>query len=118
MTTSHDGPAGFLPEDPAIAVIAASLFKRLGGEISTDGGRRCLSKPEAVLFEMRGESLPQLPDAEPHEQFHSAEEWRGALKLAEYLINRLSPADRDLVFALAPVHVHPIDDFDFRDMLR
>lgn len=44
------------------------------------------------------EPLPQLPDTEPHEQFHNGAGWNGAMKLLDILIHRIEKADKDFIF--------------------
>ena len=42
--------------------------------------------------------LPQLAEAQLHEQFRSPEEWEGAMKLAEYWLNRLGAPDKHVYY--------------------
>ena len=61
---------------------------------------------------------PQLAEARPHEQFRSPEEWEGAMKLAEYWLNRLGAPDKEYVFTLlAPLALDRRQGFDFRERL-
>jgi hypothetical protein len=86
-----------LPSDPTFALALAMLYRRLGGEFLISGnGRRGYYQP------CYGEcdELPQLPDAEPDERFHSVDEWSGAAKLVRGLLRRLGDADSNLVFDL------------------
>jgi hypothetical protein len=92
-------PEHVFPDNPHTAFFLATVFRRLGGSFSIgSNGTRYFGRPEPVLFRMRGEGLPQMPDPAPHEKFHTAEEWRGAIKLVEVLLRRLSDADTDLIF--------------------
>jgi len=104
-----------LPDHPELALFVATLFQRLGGTLEIDRqGRRHAHRPEAS----RLRRLPQLADAKPWEQFRSPEEWQGAMKLAEYWLNRLSAADREYVFTLlASPDLDPREHFDFREKL-
>ncbi len=118
ITPNSADTTGSLPECPEVALLVANLFTRLGGQMYISNGRRQISKPEPAHFQMNGEELPQMPGAMPHERFHSNDEWRGAIKLADYLFSRLSDADADLVFQyLAPVSVPGGEAYDFRDQL-
>jgi hypothetical protein len=106
-----------LPDHRDLALFVATLFQRLGGslEIDRDGNRR-VRRPEPGR--LVGRSLPQLADAGPSERFRSIAEWEGAIRLAEYWLNRLGEADRDYVFTLlAQPALDPRDRFDFRDRL-
>jgi hypothetical protein len=106
-----------LPDCRELALFVAGLFQNLGGQLFIGDGRRSALRPEPAYFRLRSEDLPQLPNAEPWEQFHSAEEWRGALKVAEYWLTRLSAADKDFVFTLmAPAFVD--GNFDFREHIQ
>jgi hypothetical protein len=97
-----------LPSHPQTAFFLGCVFQRLGGFFSIgSNGCRYMGKPEPVAFRMQaheaGEEdptlhIPQLPDAEPHERFHCAEEWRGAIKLVDALIRRMSKEDKDFLF--------------------
>jgi hypothetical protein len=106
-----------LPDHPELARFIATLFQRLGGTLEIDrSGRRHARRPQGALLRRKG--LPQLAEAEPSEQFHSRAEWEGAMKLAEYWLNRLSAADKEYVFTLlAPTTVDSPDHFDFRERL-
>ncbi len=123
MTTQPDketaGKLQRLPDCPEVAFFIASVFVRLGGEMVTDSqGRRYSSRPVS-LDECHPDGRPQLPEALPHERFHSDEEWNGAIKLADYWLNRLSDRDKEFVFTLcAPVRIDPRKPFDFRDRLQ
>lgn len=108
-----------LPDCPELALFVAGLFRRLGGQLSIDNGVRRVWKPEPAYFRLQGKDLPQLPGAALWEQFHSSDEWRGALKVAEYWLARLSEADKEFVFTLlAPVGVGGDRVFDFREQLQ
>lgn len=112
--------SGQLPESSDIAGFCAMLFMRLGGSFAIgSNGVRYAGKPEPILFRLQGEGLPQLPDAKPHECFHSDAEWQGAIKLVDYCLSRLCKADRDFVYgALASVSVDDRHSFDFREWLQ
>src|SRR5262249_40374552 len=103
-----------LPDQPDLARFIATLFQRLGGMLEIDrSGRRHARRPDEM--QLRREGLPQLAEAGPDERFHSRAGGGGAVKLAEYWLNRLSAADREYVFTLlAPTAVDPLDRFDFR----
>lgn len=106
-----------LSDHPDLALFVATLFQRLGGtlEIDAEGGRHT-RRPDRFRFH-RG-PVPQLADARPLERFRSPEEWEGAIKLAEYWLNRLSAPDKEYVFTLlAQPRLDPRDDFDFRERL-
>lgn len=94
-------------------------FIKLGGDFSiSQDGKRYVGQPEACLFTLQGRPLPQFDDAAPWEQFLNADQWNGALRLLQYVIHRLDPADKEFVFAtFAPVAIHPNSNFDFRDRL-
>lgn len=116
--TEDGGDSQPLPDNPELALFVAGLFQRLGGRLSINGGQRFAWRPEPVYFRLQGEGLPQLPDAQPHERFHSVGQWRGALKVADYWLSRLSAADKELVFTLfAPVGAGHPERFDFRERL-
>ena len=60
-----------------------------------------------------------MPDARLWQQFHNDDEWRGAMKMADYWLRRLSERDKELAFTLAaPVCVDPRKPFDFRGHIR
>lgn len=97
-----------MPSVPSAAFLLGCVFKRLGGFFSIDSeGSRGMGRP----CYRAGDELPQLPDADPCERFHSREEWAGAIKLVEGLIWRLSKEDRDFIFAALAHEV--VDDRKF-----
>jgi hypothetical protein len=103
-----------LPDRPELALFVATLFQRLGGTLEIDRiGRRHLRRPNPELLDREG--LPQLADTRPWEKFRSHAEWNGAMKLAEYWLDRLSAADKEYVFTL--LAATPSVSFDFRDQL-
>jgi hypothetical protein len=108
-----------LPDCPELALFVANAFQRLGGYLTTDSnGQRYAGRPECVRL-THPDGHPQLPEARPWEQFHSDDEWRGAIKLADYWLARLSRRDKDFVFTLcAPVCIDPHKSFDFRGHLQ
>lgn len=122
MTDEPDTPSADqlhrLPACPEVAMFVAGTFRRLGGALSIDGrGHRYAGRPECP--EMLSGGTPQLPGAAPHETFHSDGEWRGAIKLVDYWLHRLSVADKELIFTfLASVPVDSAGRFDFREQLR
>jgi hypothetical protein len=95
-------------------MFVATLFLRLGGEPEIDRrGKRRARRP--ARFQLQGRRLPQFADAHPHELFRSAEEWEGAMKLAEYWFDRLSASDKEHVYTfLAPVELDCAESSDFR----
>ena len=119
MFNTEDGYGGQpLPECPELALFVGNLYQMLGCKLTIQEGHRYAWRPEPAYFRMQGASLPQLPGAEPQERFHSADEWRGAVKLTDYWLSRLSPADKNLIFTLlAPVAVRAPGEFDFREHL-
>lgn len=124
MTDRENTPPGSecqrWPESPDIAGLAAMLFIKMGGHFSIgSNGERYSGRPEPCLFRIQDQSLPVLPGAEPHEQFHSDEEWRGAIKLLDYIISRLSAADKNMIFdGFASVAIDERQPFDFRERLQ
>ena len=108
---------GNLPENPGAAMLVGMLYLKLGGSFVISQGQRYTGQSELAAYEE--DEYPQLPHAKPHEQFLTAEQWRGATRMLAYLISRLHPADTDLLFDLfAPVSIDPRGSFDFRDQLR
>lgn len=102
-----------LPADPNTSFTFALLYRRLGGSFSIgSNGNRYFGRPEPILFRMNAEEageaendhLPQLAGAKPHERFHNADEWSGAIKLIEALLNRIDDADTEMVFGLLAYH--------------
>lgn len=92
----YDQPKLF-PPSPQAAFLLGSVFIRLGGYFSIDSrGQRGLGR----IYQVAMEVMPQLPDATPCEQFHSSEEFDGAVKLIDALIRRLDKSDRDYLFDL------------------
>lgn len=89
-----------LPEDTNVANFIAEHFLMLGGQMIDDGTRHSVSMPEPAWFRLQSRELPQLPGANPWERLHSDQEWRGALKVAAYFMQRLSDSDREFVFGL------------------
>ena len=80
------------------AVLVSSLFVGLGGHLLiTREGKRSRSLPCTGLWNDTN-PWPNLPGARPTERFHVADEWAGAMKLADYLLVRLHPDDRDFAF--------------------
>ena len=105
-----------LPDHPDLARFVATLFQRLGGRLEIDaGGRRIALLPD---FDRSWRAIPRLAGAQPSEQFRNEDEWRGAVKLVEYWLNRLSDRDRELVFtACAELRIDRGNSFDFRALI-
>ena len=108
-----------LPDHPDLARFVASLFRRLGGRLEIDAaGRRRAVLPDFDRAWRERRAIPQLTGAQPAERFHNEDEWRGAVKLVEYWLNRLSDRDRELVFtACADLRIDRGDRFDFRELI-
>lgn len=108
-----------LPNSPDLALFLAGLVQRLGGFLSIDAsGRRSVGWPESPSLDCI-DGIPQMPNARPWQQFQNDEEWRGAMKLADYWLRRLSERAKELVFTLtAPVCTNARKPFDFRDHLQ
>jgi len=101
VATDNHSTCESLPRAPGTAMMLALLYKRLGGIFSiSSNGSRYFGRPEPALFRVQGRDVPQLAGAQPHEQFHSPAEWKGAIKLVEALLQRLDDADTNLVFGL------------------
>jgi hypothetical protein len=100
-----------LPDHPDLALFVGTLFERLGGKLEIDGqGNRRAHRPETGAA-----NIPQMADAQPWEQFRSQDEWRGAIKLVAYWLERLGAADKERVFTLlAAVELGSEPGFDFR----
>lgn len=105
-----------LPENPDLALFVGTLFERLGGRLTIDAkGHRRACRPTAEELQS---GIPQLADAQSLERFHSVAEWRGAIKLAAYWVDRLGQADKERVYTLlAAVELDSEPDFDFRGQL-
>jgi hypothetical protein len=85
---------------PEFAFIVASLLQKLGGSLTIDSrGTRGVVRPECLRL-CFPDGLPQLPSARPHEQLQTEDQWRGAFKLLEYCLSRLSDNDNEMVFGL------------------
>ena len=90
----YDQPKLF-PPSPHAAMLLGSVFIRLGGYFSIDGrGQRGIGR----MYQPALDEMPQLPDATPCEQFHTSDEFDGAVKLLDALIRRLDKSDRDYLF--------------------
>jgi hypothetical protein len=102
---------------PESAVLLALIYQRLGGtfSISSKGGRY-FGRPEPALFHINGGDIPQLPGAKAHEQFRNAEQWKGAVKLVEALLQRLDERDTDTIFDLFAAVA--VDDRTFRPSIE
>lgn len=90
-----------------MAIIVAALFRRLGGLLATGpDGKRQVSfplDPDTAATDLIGPNgRPQLPGSHPSEQFRNDDEWRGAIKLARYWLDRLSDADKEWLFTFSP----------------
>ena len=101
MATKEPNITGDLPPDPNVGMMLALLYRRLGGSFSiASNGSRYFGRPEPCYFRLQGQDLPQLAGAKPHERFLCPEEWAGAIKLVEALLQRLHSADSDMIFDL------------------
>lgn len=90
------------PDNPKLVLFLGGVFRHLGGSFHVEGdGKRSISTPCDSEFLIGG--LPQFADAKPHEEFQSDIEWRGALKLVDYFIHRLSRSDKDYLFSLSKI---------------
>ena len=108
------------PDSREIATLAGMLFCSLGGKLIIDkDGHRSRQQPEPAQFRLADSPLPVLPHAEPHEAFHSGDEYRGAIKVLSYMLDRLSDNDRDFLFEAMGSRPEPdSDDFDFRALMK
>lgn len=104
-----------LPDCPTFALFIAGTFQRLGGFLAVDSTGRAVS---GVPLDPEPGQRPQMPRARLSEQFHSDHEWRGAIKVAEYFMARLSARDKALVFGLIEPACDGGAPFDFRDRLQ
>lgn len=109
-----------LPDHPDLALFVATLFQRLGGTLAIDGdGRRQTQLPDFSAFQKVRRSKPMLPDARDGERFRNEDEWRGAIKLMNYWLSRLSVRDRDYIYTLcADLRVNLDEPFDFKQYLN
>ena len=123
MAESRDSePTGqlhVLPDCPELALLIAGAFQSLGGYLTTGSdGQRYAGRPECLRL-THPDGRPQLPKARSWEEFHSDDEWRGAIKLIDFWISRLSDRDKNFVFTLfAPVCIDPRKPFDFRELMK
>lgn len=86
-----------LPSNPLMAITLAMTFCKLGGSFSVSSdGKRYIGSPMGCF----SETIPQLPETLPHEQFQSQDEWNGGLKLLNLMLHRIGKSDRDYVFDL------------------
>ena len=107
-----------LPENPHVARFCAGAFRQLGGTFTIgSNGVRYAGCPEPVAFRLAHKDLPQLPGSAPHEQFHSAEEWKGAMKLLDYVLARLGNRDADLIYQAFATDASHHGTADFRHKL-
>lgn len=113
METSEIQP---WPDLPDAISIAAMLWLTLKGTMNIGGdGRRYRGQPELCS----AESLPKLPGSQPWETFLNVDEYRGAMKLLDYILSRASEADRALVFTtFASMALDTGKSFDFRDAMH
>lgn len=117
--SDFDGLEEVLPENPGAALLVGMLYIKLGGSFMISGGQRYTGQLEPAAYRFKEKEYPQLPYAKPHEQFYTVEQWRGASRMLAYLVRRLDPADKDLLFDLfAPIAVDPRSSFDFREHLK
>lgn len=122
MTDSTNTQGGYrgqiLPDCPELAIFVGQMYQMLGCRLTIQDGGRYAWRPEPAYFRMQGQGVPDLPGAEPWEQFLNPNEWRGAVKLVDYWLSRLSCADKEMIFTLlAPVAMRSPGDFDFREHL-
>lgn len=108
------------PSSPDITALAGMLYQALEGILVLGAnGRRLRMQPEPGHFRVTNAGLPELPQAQPHETFLNGDEYRGAMKVLGYVIDRLSESDRELLFCAFADQVEPeADQFDFREMLN
>ena len=106
-----------LPDAPEAAFLVASLFQKLGGSFQiSSNGTRYAGAPTATRFMAGG--MPVLPYSRPHERFLNDDEWLGAIKVLDYAIRRLSPADKDFVFDIFALSaLDSRGGFDFREQM-
>lgn len=105
-----------LADAPELAMFVATLFERLGGhfEIDADGARRAVRPDREKVW---NDGVPQFDDADEDERFASAAEWNGAIRMAEYWLNRLGVRDREMVFTALARTDEAAGPFDFRTHL-
>ncbi len=90
-----DGARVRMPSAPDAATIIASAYQCLGGMLSIcSRGQRGYGRP--CYF--GGRQIPQLPFAQLHQQFHSPQEYEGAMKLLETLMHNFDKGDTDFIF--------------------
>ena len=108
-----------IPDSPELAVFLVGVMQGLGCNFTIDGtGRRAVGWPESPSLDC-SDGIPQMFGAGPSQRFHCDDEWRGAIKLGHYWLQRLSARDKDLAFTLAAsVCADPRQPFDFREQLQ
>lgn len=116
-TAGRDKPS--MPESPELAVFLVGVMQGLGCSFTIDStGRRAIGWPDSPSLDC-SDGIPQMFGAAPSQQFHCDDEWRGAVKLAHYWLQRLSARDKELAFTLAAsVCADPRQHFDFREQLQ
>jgi hypothetical protein len=109
-----------LPDHPDLALFVATLFQRLGGSLTIDAdGRRQSRQPDFSISKQDRHAMPVLPDSRDGERFRNEDEWRGAIKLMNYWLSRLSVRDRDYIYTLcADLRVNLDEPFDFKQYLN
>lgn len=123
MTTPTDTPklgkGQPWPDAPEVATVAAIMYLQLGGNfiIHQDGGRS-IGRWHPTARGMMESRAFQLPDPDEAERFDSPEELHGAAKLLEYMLYRLSPADKELVFSTFGTEERAAQRFDFRELMQ
>lgn len=123
MTTPTDTPkmdrGQPWPDTPEVATVAAMMYMQLGGQfiIHQDGGRS-IGRWHPTRHGMMASGAFQLPDPDATERLESPEELRGAAKLLEYVLCRLSPADKELVFSTFGTEEGIAQPFDFREHMQ
>ena len=107
------------PSSPDITALAGMLFQSLGGVLTVDqNGQRNRVQVEPAQYRLSGASLPKLPHAQPNEVFLNGDEYRGAMKVLDYVLDRLSDADREMLYGAFASHPGQAEaDFDFRELL-
>lgn len=108
-----------LPDCPAMAMTIGGLYTALGASFHiNENGKRVAIRPEPYAFTDAGASLPALPNANPCETFADDGEYRGAIKVLEYILARFGSADRELIFGLMASEANNEGSaFDFRERL-
>lgn len=123
MTAPTDSPkpgkGQMWPDTPEVATVAAMMYMQLGGSFIVHlDGHRSIGRWHPTARGMMQSKAFQLPDPDEAERFESPEELHGAAKLLEYVLYRLSPADKELVFATFGTEEGTAQPFDFRELMQ